>query len=133
MTAINVIARILLAVIFVASGLAKIQNYGFFSAIMMAHRLPAVGILLPLTIAVEVLGGLTLATGYMGRLGALALFLFLIPTTIVFHTGAVLPIQPGDAMAQQVNLLKNLAIMGGLLLVVANGPGPGSLGARRRR
>lgn len=133
MSALTVIGRILLALVFIASGLSKISKYGYFEAIMLAHKMPAIEILLPLSIAVEVLGGLLVATGFQARIGAALLIAFLIPATIIFHTGAVLPIQPALEEIQQVNLMKNLAILGGLTLLLVHGPGAASLGARRQR
>ena len=72
-------------------------------------------------IAVEFLGGLALMAGFKTRWAALALFLFLIPTTLIFHNPAGLTGQ--EAQGQMINLLKNLAIMGGMLMVFAFGAG----------
>jgi putative oxidoreductase len=80
-----------------------------------------VTVLLPLTIAVELGGGLLLAVGFKARWAALAIFLFLIPVTFVFH--AFWGIDPKEAAMQQINFLKNLSIMGGMLMVFAHGPG----------
>jgi putative oxidoreductase len=131
LAALTLIGRILLALIFVLSGLNKIPKYGFFEALMMAHKMPMTSVLLPLTIAVEVLGGLSVAAGYQARLGAALLIAFLIPATLIFHTGLVLPIMPGYAEIQQVNVLKNLSILGALMFILGNGPGPASVDARR--
>ncbi|MEO6461730.1 MAG: DoxX family protein [Candidatus Eisenbacteria bacterium] len=65
-------------------------------------------------ITFEVLGAFCLVTGFKKELGAALLLIFLVPTTFLFHS-------PGDP-AQQMQFLKNVAIMGGLLLVVASGP-----------
>ena len=134
MALLTIIARILLASVFVGAALRQIQDYTFFDALMTAHRIPHVEILLPLAIVVQIVGSLMLATGYQGRLGAALLIGFLIPATLVFHTSLVLPLQPGPftEFAQQ-SLARNLSILGGLILVLVNGPGAGSLGARRRR
>ena len=133
MAALNALGRILLALIFVVAGIAKLFDYERFEGLMLAHKMPAVPVLLPLTIAVEVIGALLVATGYQARIGAALLIAFIIPATLIFHTSLVLPIQPGlMAEFQQQNLMKNLAILGALILVLVNGPGPGSLGAKRR-
>ena len=68
-------------------------------------------------IAVEALGSVALILGYKTRWGAVALAVFLVVSTLVFHTAA----------DQRIQLLKNLAILGGLLGMIAQGPGDISL------
>ena len=120
--------RILLALIFVLSGLSKISGFDGTAAYMAAHGLPMTRVLLVLTIVIELGSGLMLLLGWRARVAATALFLFLIPTTLIFHafwTG-----NPGDAMAtqnQMIHFMKNLSIMGGMLYVIAYGSGPYSL------
>ena len=82
-------------------------------------------------IAFELGGGLSLLLGYRARLGALALFLFLIPVTLVFHNFWTYP--PEQQQVQMLFFLHNLTLMGGLLLVMTYGPGPLSLDLRNRR
>jgi putative oxidoreductase len=115
------IGRILLALIFVVSGVGKITGYAGTAAVMAAKGLPMVDVLLPLTIAVELGGGLLLALGWKARWAAAALFLFLIPTTLIFHQ--FWGIEPKLAQMQKIHFLKNVAIMGGMLMVLAIGAG----------
>jgi len=115
------IGRILLALIFVVSGVGKITGYAGTAAVMAAKGLPIVDVLLPLTIAVELGGGLLLALGWKARWAAAALFLFLIPTTLIFHQ--FWGIEPKLAQMQKIHFLKNVAIMGGMLMVLAIGAG----------
>jgi len=115
------IGRILLALIFVVSGAGKITGYAGTAAVMAAKGLPIVDVLLPLTIAVELGGGLLLALGWKARWAAAALFLFLIPTTLIFHQ--FWGIEPKLAQMQKIHFLKNVAIMGGMLMVLAIGAG----------
>lgn len=68
-------------------------------------------------IAFLLLGGLSLILGYKTRLGAFLLICFLVPTTIVFHIG------PDETGA----LLKNAGLLGGLLMIISNGPGAWSI------
>lgn len=120
--------RILLAVLFIWSGFGKIGGYDGTAGYMAAKGLPMVGILLPLTILTELGGGLLLAVGYKARWVALLLFLFLIPTTLIFH--AFWGIDPKMVQMQQINFFKNVSIMGGMLMVFAFGPGALSLDRR---
>lgn len=116
-------ARILLAILFVASGFSKIMGYDGTAGYMSSHGLPMVSILLPLTILVELGGGLLLVLGWFTRPVAVVMFLFLIPVTLVFHTA-------GDH-GNTIHFMKNLCIMGGMLLLFLQGPGPWSVDARR--
>jgi putative oxidoreductase len=115
------VGRIFLALIFVVSGVGKISGYAGTAAYMASKGLPLVEILLPLTIAVELGGGLLLALGWKARWAALALFLFLIPTTLIFHQ--FWGLEPKLAQMQKIHFLKNVAIMGGMLMVLAIGAG----------
>ncbi len=129
--AIALVGRILLALIFIVSGLGKVMNYGGTAGYMASAGLPMVGLLLPLTIAVELGGGLLIAFGMFTRIVAIVEFLFLIPVTLVFHHFWDVP--AAQAMMQQINFLKNVAIMGGMLLLAFAGPGSLSVDARRNR
>jgi putative oxidoreductase len=119
------VGRIFLALIFVVSGAGKITGYAGTAAYMASKGLPLVEILLPLTIAVELGGGLLLALGWKARWAALALFLFLIPTTLIFHQ--FWGLEPKLAQMQKIHFLKNVAIMGGMLMVLAIGAGAWSV------
>ena len=117
--------RIALSAIFLLSGFNKITNWSG-TADHMAHQgLPAVPLLLAGAIAFEILGGLSLLLGFFGRLGAAALIVFLIPTTLIFH--AFWAVDPAQQQNQMIHFMKNLAILGGLLMAVAHGTGRYSL------
>lgn len=109
------LARGLLAYIFIVSGWGKIAGYSATVGYMEAMGVP--GGLLPLVILLELGGGLAILLGLQTRLVALALAVFSLLTAFMFH-GA-----PEDA----VNLMKNLAISGGFLLLVLQGAGKLSL------
>ena len=126
-----VVGRFLLALIFVLSGWGKITGFDGTVAYMASKGMPLPQFLLPGAIIVELAGGLALMLGWKARWAALALFLFCIPTALVFHNFWAVP--PEQAQNQMIHFLKNLAIMGGLLYVVAFGPGPFSIGGRSRR
>lgn len=127
-----VIGRYLLAILFVFSGWGKITGFAAMTAYMASKGMPLPQALLPGAILVELGGGLALMLGWKARWAALAIFLFCIPTTLIFHNFWALP--PDQAQNQMIHFLKNLALMGGLLYVVAFGPGALSLdGLRRRR
>ncbi|PEN14107.1 DoxX family protein [Longibacter salinarum] len=114
------IGRILLGLIFVASGFNKVMQFEGTQQYMEANGLPATAILLVGAIIFELGGGLMVILGFKARTGSLALVLFLIPTTLVFHTNFA-------EQTQVIQFMKNLAIMGGLLYVAAHGAGPAAI------
>ena len=114
--------RLLLAMIFLASAFGKITNFEGTTRYMEAHGLPMAQALAVAAIAVEALGGVALILGYHARVAAAALGVFALAAGVVFHLGP----------DQRVHLLKNLAIIGGLLQIVAWGPGELSLEGRGR-
>lgn len=122
------VGRILLALIFIISGYGKITGYAGTAGYMASKGLPLVPLLLPLTILVELGGGLLIALGWKARWAAAVIFLFLIPVTLVFHNPAGL--DAAAAQGQMIHLLKNLSIMGGMLGLFAFGPGGYSLDAK---
>ena len=114
-TFISLIARILIAYIFLVAGWGKITAYSATVGYMEAMGVS--GALLPLTILVEFGGGLALLFGFQARFAALGLAVFSIITAFIFHSGA------DDA----IHFMKNFAIAGGLLFLVLNGAGKLSL------
>ena len=123
------VGRILLALIFIISGFGKITDYAGTAGYMASKGMPMVDVLLPLTILIELGGGLLIAIGWNARWAAAVTFLFLIPVTLVFHNPAGLA--PDEAQQQMIHLLKNVSIMGGMLGLFAFGPGGFSLDAKK--
>lgn len=124
------IGRVLLALIFILSGYGKIGNFTDTAAYMASKGLPMPEALLVPTILIELGGGLMLALGIKARWAALAILLWMIPVTLVFHNFWAVP---ADQMQNQMNhFLKNIAIMGGMLYVTGAGPGSYSLWEGRR-
>ena len=121
--AVPLVGRVLLAAIFVLSGVGKIfapeATLGYIaSAGLPFPQLAFIGAVL-----VEVVGGLLLVVGYKTRIAAIALAVFTVAAGLIFHSVA------GD-QNHFIHLLKNFAIAGGLLQVVAFGAGSLSLDAR---
>lgn len=115
--------RILIAAIFLLAGLNKIGQYDGTVAYMASQGVP--GALLPLVIALEIGGAITIILGLFTRLTALALAGFSIASALLFHANL------GDQM-QFILFFKNLAMAGGFLFLVANGPGDWSLDKKFR-
>lgn len=119
----NVAGRVLLAQLFLVSGLGKIAHYAGTQGYMAAKGLP--GALLPLVILLEVGGGLLLVIGLQTRWVALALATFSVLVAFVFH------LVPSD-QGQMINFMKNLSIAGGLLIVAQTGATSFAVDARGR-
>lgn len=117
---LDLAGRILLALIFVAAGAGKIGGYAGTQAYMESAGVP--GALLPLVILVELGGGLLLAAGLFTRVMALALAGFTVIAALLFHFDLA------DQM-QQIMFMKNLAIAGGLAVVLSRAPGAWSIDA----
>lgn len=119
------IGRVLLSFIFVLSGYGKITGWPDTEAYMASKGMLFVPFFLGAAIVLELGGGLLVALGYRARLGALALVVFVVTTTLIFHDFWALA--GPERQLQTIMFLKNLSMLGGLLLVVAHGPGRFSL------
>lgn len=122
------VGRGLLSLIFLLSGFGKIADWSGTAGYMASKNMPAVPFFLLGAILLEIGGGLSVLTGYKARWGALALIFFLIPASLIFHN--FWAYEGMEQKMQMINFLKNLSIMGGLLMVVANGAGPISIDER---
>lgn len=124
------IGRLLLSNLFVVAGFKKITGFAG-TAGYMASKMPSldpnlIKLMLVVTIAVELGGGLMILVGWQARCAATGIFLWMIPVTYIFHAYWGLP--PEQMQMQFIQFHKNLAIMGGLLYIMAYGSGAYSLG-----
>ena len=118
----DLLGRILISLIFLLSGLHKIGGYEATQGYMAAMGVP--GALLPLVIVLEVAGAIAIIVGYRTRGVAFLLAGFSIVSALIFHRAL------GDS-TQFIMFMKNVAMAGGFLFLVARGPGNWSLDARR--
>lgn len=116
------LGRIMLAAIFVISGYGKIGGFAGTQQYMASAGVP--GFLLPLVIALELAGGLLLVAGWQTRIIAFLLAGFTLLAGLLFHFDLA-------NQGQVIHLLKNIAISGGLLALVASGAGAWSVDGRR--
>ena len=116
--------RILIALIFLLSGIDKFVHYSGTLGYMIKAGLPFPEVLLVVSAAVETACALALIVGWKTRLAAIGLVIWMIPVTLIFHN----PAAGQDAM---IHFMKNVAIVGGLLVLFASGPGVWSLGRSR--
>ena len=121
--------RVLLAILFLASGLAKVSKFSATALVVASQGVLFPEAALAAAAALELLGALFLIVGWRASWVALLLSGYCLVTAVLFHNFWAVP--PEQLIAQQVNFLKNLSIAGGLLMVAALGAGPWSLDARR--
>lgn len=119
------VGRILMAVIFLLSGIGKIGNFAGTAGYMASKGVPMTDLLLIITIIIEVGTAVMLILGWQARLAAAVLFLWMIPVTLTFHNFWAAPAD--QQMVQQIMFLKNLAMMGGMLFIMTFGSGPYSI------
>lgn len=124
-----VVGRLLLALMFVLAGLDKFGNLAGTAGYIASKGLPLPQLLAFATAGLEVAGGLLLIVGFQARQSALALAGFTLLATLLFHDFWSLPAD--QQMMQQLMFMKNISIVGGLLMVAALGAGPASVDARR--
>ena len=117
----NGLGRIMIAAMYVLSGFGKISGYADTQGYMESMGVP--GALLPIVIVLEIVGGLAIVVGWQTRIAAFLLAGFTVISAIIFHGNL------GD-QAQFINFMKNIAITGGFLFLVANGPGAFALDNR---
>lgn len=128
-TPVLLIARILLALMFILAGFGKFAGLAGTAGYIASKGLPMPMVLAVLTAALEVLGGLAIAIGFHARIAALALAVFTLLASIIFHNFWAVPAE--QQMVQQLMFMKNLAVAGGLLLVFVFGAGQASVDSRR--
>ena len=113
---LSLLARIFISALFIWSGTNKILNPVATQINMSAHGMPFTLVFLVAAIFLEILGGLSVLLGIKTRWGAAMLIIFLIPATLIFHTDFSTEIE-------QAMFLKNLAMLGGLLMLIRYGGG----------
>jgi putative oxidoreductase len=116
-----IIARILISYIFISAGITKIPHFSDTIAHISSQGLPLPALLAVLAIVVEIVGGLMILLGFHARVGALALAVFVIIITPIFHDYWNVP--ASEVVTQMINLHKNMAILGGLIYVIVCGAG----------
>jgi len=118
-----VVARLLMAIIFLAAGAGKVANFAGTQGYMASMGVP--GLLLPLVILMELGGGLAILAGYKVRWVALLLAAFCVISGVVFHGNF-------SDQTQLIMFMKNLAMAGGFLAILVSGAGPMSLDGRQQ-
>ncbi len=120
---LDLIGRLLIAAIFLLTGLEKIDDFTGTQGFMMSKGVP--GAILPLVIALEIGGAAAIILGWKTRITALLLATFTLLAALLFHTDF-------SNHMQYLSFLKNLGIAGGFLFLVVNGSGRISIEAKTK-
>jgi putative oxidoreductase len=124
-TYLPALGRLLIALIFVLSGLSKIAAPATTIAYIQSAGAPFAPVAFAVAATVELIGGLALLAGFQTRLVAAVLAIFTLAAAVLFHNNMA-------DQNQMIHFMKNLAITGGLLQVIAFGAGAFSLDNRRK-
>jgi putative oxidoreductase len=115
------VGRILMAIMYIPAGWSKIGGFSGTTGYIASKGLPMPEVAAVVAIVVELVGGLMLLIGWKTRWAAIALAIFTLVATVFFHN--FWAVAPDQQMVQRLMFNKNIAIVGGLLLAFAFGPG----------
>ena len=127
-SSISAIGRLLIALIFIRGGINKLGSIAATAATMRNHGIPYPELLVWGAIALELGGGLMLVAGLYARWVALALFFYTLSLALIFHAYWTVS-DPAAARTNANSFFGHLAMMGGMLFVVAFGAGAYSVDA----
>ena len=128
--ALNIAGRVFFCLVFFMSAIGnKIPEFDAVASYMESEGVPAAKFMLAGAIGFLIVGSLSLILGYRTRVGATLLLVFLVLATYFFHDFWTFD-DPKVREQQMVQFMKNLALVGATLILIARGAGPGSLDAR---
>ena len=118
-------ARICLCLIFFKAGISHITGFGGLVKTISSQGLPLASVLAAGTVFFQLLGSVSLLLGYKSKIGSILLIIFLIPASLLFHNPIADPSQIND-------FLKNIGLIGGLLMVIYAGSGAVSIDGKKK-
>ena len=125
------IGRVALAALFIPAGLSKLTDVGAFAASLEKRGVPLADVLAPLGAAVELFGGIAVLIGFQTRVAAVLMILFTVVATLIAHR--FWEFEAAARATQQSAFFKNLAIVGGYLVLMVSGAGRYSIDRLWRR
>lgn len=126
---LNLAARLLMVALFLPAGIGKLTGFAGTVGYISSAGLPLPTVAAALAAIVEIVGSLALLAGFGTRIAALVLAAFTLVASFFFHNYWGVPAD--QAFMQQLLFFKNIAVVGGLLAIAANGAGAWSLDSRR--
>ena len=128
-SALSFIGRVLFVLLFLPAGIGKITGFAGTVGYINSVGLPAPELATVVALLVEILGSLCLLAGYQTRIASIVLAVFTLVATFFFHNYWTAPAD--QAFVAQLLFFKNIAVVGGLLILAAQGAGDWSLDAKR--
>ena len=130
---VTVLGRVLLSTIFLLAAVGNdIPKFNDVAQVMASAGIPAPQLMLVGAIVFLIAGSLSVIVGFKARIGAALLLVFLVLATYYFHNFWSIA-DAGAKEQQMIEFMKNLSMMGAMLLIIANGSGPMSLDNRTAR
>jgi putative oxidoreductase len=126
---LSLVGRALIALLFIPAGFGKIAGFAGTVGYIAAKGVPFPELAAAAAIAVELGLGLLLLIGLKARWAALGIAIFTVVITFIFHN--FWAVDAAQKMMQQQSFFKNIGVVGGLLLVMAFGPGGWSVDGRK--
>ena len=126
---LNLAARLLMVALFLPAGIGKLTGFAGTVGYISSVGLPFPTLAAAVAAIVEIVGSLALLAGFGTRIAALVLAAFTLVASFFFH--AYWGVPADQAFMQQLLFFKNIAVVGGLLAIAANGAGAWSLDSRR--
>lgn len=127
--ALNLAARLLMVALFLPAGIGKLTGFAGTVGYISSVGLPLPTLAAATAVIVEIVGSLALLAGFGTRIAAVVLAAFTLVASFFFHNYWGVPAD--QAFMQQLLFFKNIAVVGGLLAIAANGAGAWSLDSRR--
>ena len=129
-SALSFIGRVLFVLLFLPAGIGKITGFAGTVGYINSVGLPAPELATVVALLVEILGSLCLLAGYQTRIASIVLAVFTLVATFFFHNYWATPAD--QAFVAQLLFFKNIAVVGGLLILAAQGAGDWSLDSKRK-
>jgi len=126
---LNLAARLAMVALFLPAGIGKLTGFAGTVGYISSVGLPLPTLAAAIALIVEIVGSLALLAGFGTRIAALVLAAFTLVASFFFHNYWGVPAD--QAFMQQLLFFKNIAVVGGLLAIAANGAGAWSLDSRR--
>jgi putative oxidoreductase len=122
---VTVLGRLLLCAIFLMAAAGNILRFNDMAANLGRLGMPSPTAMLVVATVFMIVGSVSVVLGYKARIGALLLFLFLLPATYYGH--AFWKMEGTEQQDHLIHFMKNLSMMGAMLFIIVNGAGPGSI------
>ena len=116
------IGRVLISGMFLWGAFWKVRNWGAATAYMKSKKVPQLNIVLPASVGLKIVGGLSVFFGWHAHIGALLLLIVAVPSVLKLHAFWDVP-KGNDQDIEKILFMKEVAVIGGLLMILALGAG----------